>query len=369
MEKQYNIFLQKKLRSPKKWFTLVEIIIWLVVISIGILAIIWSIQYATKTMTLTRSQVVAINLAREWMEMMFNKRDTNWQMFPAKKDQCWLVNASDPNSTSCETAGWMTGGLRYPSTANNWLVTLKSTIFNVLDSNSWPFWNKWFSPQGSNYNELLGAKLCNQDWAWSAWNSAGVFEIISAMVEWVHPTDGTIATPVDKTTLIKEKFLSDKPFYPSPIARSSYISSPYWPGGSYLGDKNPNPIPEALYSSSNGGDPIPWYIKTLKITYSINGKTTTDSYGEYWWVLNPSDIRRDRTNCSKKYGEFYRYIYVDWLYDKITWNKITTCNKGTDTNCWTDAPKELRFCSIVDYALDNNRRRVQLCTAMTNFKE
>ena len=49
----------------------------------------------------TKLDVIATNLAREWVEMMYNIRDTNWREFSGDKDAnlfsiFWLVNPSQP---------------------------------------------------------------------------------------------------------------------------------------------------------------------------------------------------------------------------------------------------------------------------------
>lgn len=105
----------------KKAFTLIEIVIGMLVIWVGLISVIGILQYATKLTNSTKSQIVAINLAREWVEYVYNIRDTNWKMFASKKDQCWL--ASRPNAwvTDCEnipriTPDWI---------GNSWTILSK----------------------------------------------------------------------------------------------------------------------------------------------------------------------------------------------------------------------------------------------------
>ena len=45
-------------------------------------------------------QIRATNLAREWMEMMFNIRDTNRRKCSWKKDDFWLYLGSGANTSS-----------------------------------------------------------------------------------------------------------------------------------------------------------------------------------------------------------------------------------------------------------------------------
>lgn len=73
----------------KKSFTLLEVLIVCGFFSIVILAIIWAITRAYDFMNNNRIQVRAVNFAREWVEMMFNIRDTNWRKNSWEKDKNW----------------------------------------------------------------------------------------------------------------------------------------------------------------------------------------------------------------------------------------------------------------------------------------
>lgn len=62
-------------------------------------------------MSQARGQVIAINLAREGIEMMFNIRDTNIRKWSGKKDACWL-NANTIFAAAqddCEHERWIGG--------------------------------------------------------------------------------------------------------------------------------------------------------------------------------------------------------------------------------------------------------------------
>ena len=74
----------------KKSFTLLEVLIVCGAFSIVIISIIWAINRSYAFMGSTRMKVRAINFAREWVEMMFNIRDTNWRENSWEKDKYWL---------------------------------------------------------------------------------------------------------------------------------------------------------------------------------------------------------------------------------------------------------------------------------------
>lgn len=95
--------------SNKKWFTLIELVIAIGIIGIWLIAVFVVLNSWFATMAQARWHVMAINLAREWSEIMFNLRDTNLHKRSGKKDLCWLnakgVYALDPEK--CEDELWI----------------------------------------------------------------------------------------------------------------------------------------------------------------------------------------------------------------------------------------------------------------------
>lgn len=83
--------------STKRWiigvkrgFTIWEILIIIIVISVGLLSVVVVLTNGMKYVQKTRQKVVALNLAREWMEAIYQIRDTNWTRRAWVKDACWL---------------------------------------------------------------------------------------------------------------------------------------------------------------------------------------------------------------------------------------------------------------------------------------
>ncbi|MCX6822870.1 MAG: hypothetical protein NTX91_02640 [candidate division SR1 bacterium] len=89
--------------SRKKGFTLWEILVIIVVISVGLMAIISLLTYGLNYVQKSRQRIIAINLAREGMESIYQMRDTNRQRRAGRKDQCWLkINPLlDTNNDEC----------------------------------------------------------------------------------------------------------------------------------------------------------------------------------------------------------------------------------------------------------------------------
>lgn len=78
----------------KKWFTLVEVIIVCVIFATIMVGIILAINRAYVFLNNTRMSVRATNLAREWVEMVYNFRDTNRRKYSWEKDKHWICLSS-----------------------------------------------------------------------------------------------------------------------------------------------------------------------------------------------------------------------------------------------------------------------------------
>ena len=91
-----------KLRwKKKKAFTLVETIIVCSVFAIMVVWIILWINKAFASMNNTRVKVRSTNFAREWVEMVYNIRDTNRRKCSWEKDKTWLYIGSG-RDTACK---------------------------------------------------------------------------------------------------------------------------------------------------------------------------------------------------------------------------------------------------------------------------
>lgn len=95
-------------KNNKKGFTLLEVIIAIFIITIGITGAVNLINYSISNTIVSRSQVVAVNLAQEGLEVVRAIRDTNW----------------------LEDAVWNDG-----LDAGNWRVQYDSVELLSLDSN------------------------------------------------------------------------------------------------------------------------------------------------------------------------------------------------------------------------------------------
>lgn len=74
----------------KKGFTIREILVIIVVISVGLLSVVVVLTNGMKYVQKTRQKVIALNLAREGMEAVYQIRDTNRTRRAWVKDACRL---------------------------------------------------------------------------------------------------------------------------------------------------------------------------------------------------------------------------------------------------------------------------------------
>jgi hypothetical protein len=84
----------------KKAFTLAEVIIVCALFSLMVIWIMVAINRAFIFLDNTRLSVRATNLAREWVEMMYNLRDSNRRKYSWERDRnrlnAWLVGSINP---------------------------------------------------------------------------------------------------------------------------------------------------------------------------------------------------------------------------------------------------------------------------------
>ena len=70
----------------------------------GVLVIMQGINKTTTYISETAQRTIALNLAKEGIEAMYNIRNTNWRRRSDSRDKCWLkANPMvDEGNTGCE---------------------------------------------------------------------------------------------------------------------------------------------------------------------------------------------------------------------------------------------------------------------------
>lgn len=98
----------------KKGFTMVEVIIVLRVFSTALIIGINAVNNSSRYLNRLRQQTIALNIAREGIESMYQIRDTNRRRRSSQKDQCRLKAdpLSDEWSSGCDNDPWIGKGHR-----------------------------------------------------------------------------------------------------------------------------------------------------------------------------------------------------------------------------------------------------------------
>ncbi len=171
----------------KNAFTLIEIVIGMLVIWVWLIAVIGILQFATKLTNSTKSQIVAINLAREGVEHIYNIRDTNWKMFASKKDQCWLASRPNAGVTDCENISRITP---------EWLWNRSWAILSTMNTTDPYFF------QGARILSWISSELhiaSNNANTWIEWSDGRPFRMCLQWETWDHCSNFTSGTPEFQT--------------------------------------------------------------------------------------------------------------------------------------------------------------------------
>lgn len=163
-----------KERIKRRGFTLVEVLIVVFVMAVGIITIMQTVTRTTSYISETAQRTVALNLAKEWIEAMYNIRNTNRRRRSSQRDQCWLkadpmVDEAQPG---CEDDPWMrewwyvVSLKTIPNTENRYYHALPRETYDTLVSN----------------NHLPSQKTWDMKYGW---RDSGIFRV----VDWDMPHD------------------------------------------------------------------------------------------------------------------------------------------------------------------------------------
>lgn len=228
----------KQLKKNKKnWFTLVEVIIVWVVFAFIVVWIIWAINRSYMFMNNIKYQVIATNLAREWVEMMFNIRDTNWKKYSWKKDESWasFYKLGCPMYAIGESSTWLyTTALSVPLLgcnnvpANIWRDVYDGSLFFNEQTNNNRNIQMFKVNLSWNYQYISGS--INDDWdidrtnsTWSIsdllWNEIDFYRLVSIYGVYdknkndpdFRVTNLTDETPKELRFCVKVFYKTDKP--------------------------------------------------------------------------------------------------------------------------------------------------------------
>lgn len=188
--------------STRRWFTIREILVIIVVISVGLLSVVVVLTNGMNYVQKTRQKVIALNLAREGMEAVYQIRDTNWTRWAWVKDACRLKRdpLMDEWNTRCVDDLWISTGSyvlermvtwsqAYFALTGPWTgldigdgIDSDDTMFLLCQTNglrSACAWTSWDTSEGKYFREIEGIWLYLKDeqitwWiaiycTWSLW--------------------------------------------------------------------------------------------------------------------------------------------------------------------------------------------------------
>lgn len=155
------IFFNPLSPKTKQWFTILELLIGLFIITLAILAVISMINAANNHINTIRQETIAINLAREAMEGMYNRRNTNRLRHPAEKDKYWLCTNNDCNN------GLFSSGWTYYTLKTAWNIFSSTwTVDSIRGNASFLLQNDDFignKPSWSFYRAIIPLGLYQKD--------------------------------------------------------------------------------------------------------------------------------------------------------------------------------------------------------------
>lgn len=187
------------MKFNKNWTTIVEVI---VVMLIVVVWIIWASNIYQKSQDLTistQNRLIAIDIAREWIEAVTNIRDTNWILFSANTNYCW--NVLDYNA-NCLTSTDQTNNII------DWSYNITLDINNrwKLNKYTWSIYDYKNNTYQNHFKIKKDANWLYTQWTWTDFKPLFTREIkityinsanpenemkVESIVKWVDKTKNT----------------------------------------------------------------------------------------------------------------------------------------------------------------------------------
>ncbi len=165
-------------------FTIIELLWAIIIISIALLSILWLLRVAISYTNKTRQETIAINLAREGIESVYTRRNSNWLQRAGEKDRYWLCTEWTTCTERLQWNNYRLHKLSFESTGNRapsytlmgnltWTSDLLINLTNksdfLLQTGDF-LWGQSPDPAGKFYRTIIGLWLYQKDSNIIGWN-------------------------------------------------------------------------------------------------------------------------------------------------------------------------------------------------------
>ncbi len=123
------------MNNKNNWTTIIEAIVVMVIVLVWVVWTFSIYDRSQKLATATQHKLEAIWIAREWLELVSNIRDTNLSLFAANTKECWLVNNYN---SSCITQT-TTGASLYNSWSYSLILSWATNRYTLSWASTWNF--------------------------------------------------------------------------------------------------------------------------------------------------------------------------------------------------------------------------------------
>ncbi len=206
----------KKLNQ--KATSIIEAVVVLLIIVMWVVGMFAVYTASQKMANSTNHKVLAIQIAKEWIEAVRNIRDTNISLFNAAPEKCWNVNDYNidcyNNSSTAKIIAW--SYIIYKKANNRWYLDKKTitsdfsdwtyrTAYEVWLDDNWFFYQKptvWWStlikltPLFTREIKISYLKDNN-----TAWNKNDDKMVVHSLVQWID-NSSTKVHKVDLSVLL-----------------------------------------------------------------------------------------------------------------------------------------------------------------------
>ena len=124
--------------------TLIEAVVVVIIVSVWLITIYGTFIKAREFLDSVSNKIVAVEIAREWIEAMENIRNTNWLKFPWNYENCWdtfdydenCLNEATHDTNYSRKIGDSSKPLYYTISSKDWIWYLGNIGSTKLD-----YWN------------------------------------------------------------------------------------------------------------------------------------------------------------------------------------------------------------------------------------